>query len=66
MNIGILGLGVMGRSLALNFEMRLMSSLKAERVKASQILGGNVPKITGVKERLIHLVEKALSAVGLV
>lgn len=43
-------------------EMRLMSGLKAERVKASQLLGGATPKFSGDQERLIHLAEKALYA----
>jgi 6-phosphogluconate dehydrogenase len=43
-------------------EMRLMSSLKAERVKASQLLGGVAQKFTGDKERLINITEKALYA----
>ncbi len=43
-------------------EMRLMSGLKSERVRASQLLGGNTPKFSGDKERLIHLAEKALFA----
>jgi len=43
-------------------EMRLMSSLKVERVRASQLLGGDVQKFSGDKERLINLTEKALYA----
>ena len=41
-------------------EMRLMSSLKAERVKASRSLGGEMQKFSGDKEQLINLAEKAL------
>lgn len=41
-------------------EMRLMSRLKAERVKASQMLGGEMQKFSGDKEQLINLAEKAL------
>lgn len=43
-------------------EMRLMSSLKSERIKASQLLGGDAPKFSGNKEQLINLAEKALYA----
>ena len=43
-------------------EMRLMSSLKQERILASQLLGGNTPKFSGNKEQLINLAEKALYA----
>ena len=43
-------------------EMRLMSSLKAERMMASQLLGGESSKFSGDKEQLIDLAEKALYA----
>ncbi len=43
-------------------EMRLMSSLKTERVKASQLLGGEIAKFSGDKEQLINIAEKALYA----
>ena len=43
-------------------EMRLMSGLKQERMIASKLLGGNLPKYSGNKEQLIDLAEKALYA----
>jgi 6-phosphogluconate dehydrogenase len=43
-------------------EMRLMSNLKPERVKAGRLLGGGVPKFSGDGERLIQQAEKALYA----
>lgn len=43
-------------------EMRLMSGLKQERMIASKLLGGNLPKYSGNKEQLIVLAEKALYA----
>lgn len=43
-------------------EMRLMSSLKSERVKANQLLSGEMPKFLGHKDRLIDLAERALYA----
>lgn len=43
-------------------EMRVMSNLKSERVKAGQLLGGGVPKFYGNRERLIQQAEKALYA----
>lgn len=43
-------------------EMRLMSSLKAERMQASQLLGGHSSKFSGDKQQLINLAEKALYA----
>ena len=43
-------------------EMRLLSSLKSERIMASQLLDGNKPGFPGNKEQLINLAEKALYA----
>ena len=43
-------------------ERRLMSSLKTERVQASRLLGGEMPKFSGDRERLLNLTEKALYA----
>ncbi len=43
-------------------EMRLMSSLKSERIIASRLLGGNSPKFSGNTEQLINLAGKALYA----
>jgi 6-phosphogluconate dehydrogenase len=43
-------------------EMRLMSSLKSERITASRLLGGNSPKFSGNKEQLVDLAGKALYA----
>jgi len=43
-------------------EMRLLSSLKSERVIASKLLGSNTPKFVGNKEQLIDFAEKALYA----
>ena len=43
-------------------EMRLLSSLKPERVKASVLLASNVSKFRGDKEQLIRFAEKALHA----
>jgi 6-phosphogluconate dehydrogenase len=43
-------------------EMRLMSGLKQERIIASRLLAGDVPKFSGDKEQLINLAEKALYA----
>lgn len=43
-------------------EMRLMSSLKAERMVASKLLGGHTSKFSGDTEKLINLAEKALYA----
>ena len=39
-----------------------MSGLKQERMIASKLLGGNLPKYSGNKEQLIVLAEKALYA----
>jgi 6-phosphogluconate dehydrogenase len=41
-------------------EMRLLSSLKAERMKASRLLDGPELKFGGDKEKLIRFAEKAL------
>lgn len=43
-------------------EMRLMSGLKLERMKASQLLGDGDSQFSGDRERLIGLAEKALYA----
>jgi 6-phosphogluconate dehydrogenase len=43
-------------------EMRLMSNRKQERINAGKLLGGNVPKFAGDRERLVNLAEKALYA----
>lgn len=43
-------------------EMRLLSGLKAERLTASTVLGGQELKFTGDKEQLICFAEKALYA----
>jgi 6-phosphogluconate dehydrogenase len=43
-------------------EMRLLSSLKSERVIASKFLGGNKSKFSGDKEQLINFAKKALYA----
>ncbi len=43
-------------------EMRLMSSLKAERMVASKLLGEHTSKFSGDTEKLINLAEKALYA----
>ena len=43
-------------------EMRLLSSLKSERVMASKLLATNPPKFTGDKEWLINFAEQALHA----
>jgi 6-phosphogluconate dehydrogenase len=43
-------------------EMRLLSSLKLERVAASRLLDGNVSTFSGDKAKLIHFAEKALYA----
>jgi 6-phosphogluconate dehydrogenase len=43
-------------------EMRLLSSLKAERLTASRVLGGRKPRFAGDKEQLIRFAEKALYA----
>ena len=41
-------------------EMRLLSSLKAERLTASRVLGRHEPKFAGDREKLIRFAEKAL------
>lgn len=43
-------------------EMRLMSGLKSERMIASRLLGGAVPKFNGNRRQLIYMAEKALYA----
>jgi 6-phosphogluconate dehydrogenase len=43
-------------------EMRLLSSLKSERVVASRLFGGDSPKFVGNREQLIDFAEKALYA----
>lgn len=43
-------------------EMRLMSSLKAERMVASKLLGEHASKFSGDTEKLTNLAEKALYA----
>lgn len=43
-------------------EMRLLSSLKSERITASQLLDGSKPVFSGNKEQLIRLAGKALYA----
>lgn len=43
-------------------EMRLMSTLKRERVSASKLLAGSASVFSGDRERLIPLAEKALYA----
>lgn len=43
-------------------EMRLMSSLKAERMVASKLLGEHTSKFSGDTEKLTNLAEKALYA----
>jgi 6-phosphogluconate dehydrogenase len=40
-------------------EMRLMSALKQERIVANKLLGGDPPKFSGDKERLVNLAEDA-------
>ena len=57
-----LDLGALVPTIYAAVEMRLMSSLKSERVKASQLLGGDAPKFSGDKEKLINLTEEALYA----
>jgi len=43
-------------------EMRLLSSLKSERVVASKLLESNLPRFSGAKEQLIDFAEKTLFA----
>ncbi len=43
-------------------ESRILSSLKAERVAASRLLGGAIAPVTGDRDRLVLLAEKALYA----
>jgi 6-phosphogluconate dehydrogenase len=43
-------------------EMRLMSSLKMERMPASKALGVDMPKFSGNKDKLVDLAEDALHA----
>jgi 6-phosphogluconate dehydrogenase len=43
-------------------EMRLLSSLKSERVTASKVFGGAPSRFSGNKEQLIDFAEKALHA----
>jgi 6-phosphogluconate dehydrogenase len=43
-------------------ESRILSSLKAERVAASRILGGEIAPFTGDRQGLVGLAEKALYA----
>lgn len=43
-------------------EMRLLSSLKSERVNASKFLRNTMPKYSGNKEQLINFAEKSLYA----
>jgi len=43
-------------------EMRLLSSLKSERMAASQLLDVNIPGFSGNKEELVRLAGKALYA----
>ena len=43
-------------------EMRLLSSLKSERIVASKLLGDTVSKYPGDKDRLVNCAEKALYA----
>jgi 6-phosphogluconate dehydrogenase len=43
-------------------ESRILSGLKAERVAASRILGGEIAPFTGDRQRLVGLAEKALYA----
>ena len=43
-------------------EMRLLSSLKSERVVASRLFGGDSPKFVGDREHLIDFAEQALYA----
>jgi len=57
-----LELGALVPTIYAAVEMRLMSSLKQERIVASQLLGGDAPKFFGNKEQFIHLTEKALYA----
>jgi 6-phosphogluconate dehydrogenase len=43
-------------------EMRLLSSIKSERITASQLLDGNKPRFSGNKGQLIKMAGKALYA----